>query len=226
MSCRGISGEKGAVIKVVKYECQEAECAAELPSHVNFCPFCGMQQMTMKLKQVSASADHPSAGPNLILSNVSSSVVNAAQQEKKAAIEADELISENRLEILHQHIVDETANGYCDCQTFEKLLRDGVKTIGGDKKRISGVVSLELQQLGVVNEFALLKELEELLGTITQLEKKLGKKERTDALQSVCKARFGMSKGLDLEVAEQFITNFCRNNLIKERQGLWGWKVL
>lgn len=176
MSCRGISGEKGAVIKVVKYECQEAECAAELPSHVNFCPFCGMQQMTMKLKQVSASADHPSAGPNLILSNVSSSVVNAAQQEKKAAIEADELISENRLEILHQHIVDETANGYCDCQTFEKLLRDGVKTIGGDKKRISGVVSLELQQLGVVNEFALLKELEELLGTITQLEKNWEKK--------------------------------------------------
>ncbi|APA67076.1 hypothetical protein YQ44_03690 [Janthinobacterium sp. 1_2014MBL_MicDiv] len=72
----------------------------------------------------------------------------------------------------------------------------------------------------------MLDELDALLHTFTDIEKRLDKKSRVDALQSVCKPRFGAMKGVDFEVAERFINDFCRKNSVMQRSGIWGWKIL
>jgi hypothetical protein len=72
----------------------------------------------------------------------------------------------------------------------------------------------------------LLDELGALLHAFTDLEKKLDKKSRVDALQSVCKARLGAIRGVDPEIAERYIDDFCRKNGVMQRSGMWGWKIL
>lgn len=145
---------------------------------------------------------------------------------KKTSVPVAEPVSEDGLSVFHRDIADSISNAYCDSATFAKLLRQGQNMLALEERRVNAIVSMALERLHAVNEQALLEELEALLHVFTDAEKKLDKKERIDALQSACKARPGMKKGMDAAIAERFITDFCRRNAVKERSGLWGWKVL
>ncbi|MBB5367673.1 MULTISPECIES: hypothetical protein [unclassified Janthinobacterium] len=145
---------------------------------------------------------------------------------KKLSAALAEPVSEDSLSSFHRDIADHISNAYCDGATFAKLLRRGQSMLGLDARRVHAILSMALERLHAVNEQALLDELDALLHVCTDAEKKIDKKERIDALQTVCKARPGVKKGMDPAIAERFITDFCRRNSVRERSGLWGWKVL
>ena len=109
------------------------------------------------------------------------------------------------------HIADSISNSYCDSVSFSALLRYGKSALGLDVRRVESILSVALERLNVVNEKALLDELDALLHVFTDTEKKLDKKSRVDALQSVCKPRSGAMKGVDPEIAGRYINDFVTN---------------
>lgn len=145
---------------------------------------------------------------------------------KKPPVPVAEPVSDDSLSNFHRDIADSISDAYCNSATFAKLLRQGQNMLGLDARRVHAILSMALERLHAVNEQALLDELNALLHVFTDAEKKLDKKNRIDALQSVCKVRPGTKKGMDPTIAERFITDFCRRNSVRERAGLWGWKVL
>ena len=87
------------------------------------------------------------------------------------------------------------------------------------------VINMELEVRTVVNEKLLLEELDSLLHRFTDRDKKLDKKERDDAIQYVCKPRSGYLKGLNYQVADRHITEYCRANHVKIKIGLFKWEI-
>ncbi|WP_300759195.1 hypothetical protein [Janthinobacterium sp.] len=207
----------------IEYQCQEFECLSVLPWVVKFCPFCGARQTTMTLKITVPPVlpkDEPPLKPYILDTRRPERAV------KKPSVPLAEPVSDDRLSSFHRDIADHISNAYCDSATFAKLLRHGQNMLGLDARRVHAILSMALERLHAVNEQALLDELDALLHVCTDAEKKLDKKERIDALQTVCKARPGVKKGMDPAIAERFITDFCRRNAVMERSGLWGWKFL
>jgi DNA gyrase/topoisomerase IV subunit A len=144
----------------------------------------------------------------------------------KEKVSSHPALSEDGQKKFSVHIADSISNSYCDSVTFGILLRYGKSLLGVDVRRVESILSLALQRLNVINEKELLDELGALLHAFTDLEKKLDKKSRVDALQSVCKARLGAIRGVDPEIAERYIDDFCRKNGVMQRSGMWGWKIL
>lgn len=208
----------------IEYQCQESECLSVLPWVVRFCPFCGAVQTTMTLKITA-----PPVLPPQQEQAVKPYVLDTRRPERagrKALAPVTQPVSGDSLNTFHRDIADSMSNAYCDRATFGKLLRHGQKMLALDARRVSTILSMALQDLQAVNEQALLDELDALLHVFTDADNKLDKKDRIDALQTVCKPRAGTSKGVDPAIAERFITDFCKKNSVKERSGLWGWKVL
>lgn len=214
----------------IAYQCQESTCLSTFPWAVNFCPFCGMKQAAIKVKIISPAVVAQNVDRNIPLPinekirMADLGVQNDSVPMERVLINPALLNDEQRK--FSVYIADSISNSYCDSVTFNVLLRYGKSVLGVDVRRVESILSLALQRLNVVNEKELLDDLGALLHVFTDTEKKLDKKSRVDALQSVCKPRLGVMKGVDPEIAERYINNFCRENSVMQRSGIWGWKVL
>jgi len=114
---------------------------------------------------------------------------------------------------------------YCDEKTRSNLMRQGVDDCGIPADKAAVIVDMELDSNGFVNEKKLLTELEAMLHQFTAKDKKLDPKENEDAMQYVCKARAGYSKGLKYDVAQNYITTYCRANSVKVKKGFLSWAI-
>ncbi|MFZ4856746.1 MAG: hypothetical protein ACOYL3_10145 [Desulfuromonadaceae bacterium] len=114
---------------------------------------------------------------------------------------------------------------YCDEKTWGDLLRHGVNNCGVPADKSAVVIDMELESNCFVNEKKLLAELEAMLRQFTAKDKKLDPKESEDAMQYVCKARAGYAKGLRFDVAQNYITTYCRANSVKVKKGFLSWGV-
>ena len=114
---------------------------------------------------------------------------------------------------------------YCDEKTRSDLMRQGVDDCGISADKAAVIVDMELEANGFVNEKKLLAELDAMLHQFTAKDKKLDPKENEDAMQYVCKVRSGYSKGLKYEVAQNYITTYCRANSVKLKKGFFSWAI-
>ncbi len=128
-------------------------------------------------------------------------------------------------EELRKQVAIRVFDNYCDRQTEQELLRTGIDKFGMDSQTAKIILEMELEQLGAANERRLLEELEGQLHQFADKDKKLDKKERDDAVQYVCKPRTGYSKGLNYQVADRYITEFCRANTVKVKVGMFNWVI-
>lgn len=126
---------------------------------------------------------------------------------------------------LRKRVANSAFDGYCDEKTRADLLRQATNDCGVSPDKAQVIIDMELESGGIVNEKKLLNELELMLKQFTDNDKKLDPKERNDAMQYVCKARAGYSKGLNYDVAERYIVNFCRANRVKVKVGLFKWAI-
>lgn len=122
-------------------------------------------------------------------------------------------------------VTNQIFDGYCDEKARADLLRQATNDCGIPADKAMVILDMELESKGCVNEKKLLSELEAMLRQFTDKDKKLDPKEREDAMQYVCKARSGYSKGLAYDVAERYIVNFCRANSVKVKTGLFKWAI-
>lgn len=212
----------------MEYQCQDMLCQSTFPWSVKFCPFCGIKQTNIIVRVILPPPKMEPVAPKLVDTSRPERLVapmSGESEQKKNSLSATS-VSDDQQKKFHQHVADNISNSYCDSKFFAILFAHGKQTLGLDERRVQSMLTLALERLNVVNEKALLDELDNFLHTMTGAEKKLSSKGRTDALQHVCKPRPGKAKGLDPGVAEQFITNFCRQNGVREKSGLWGWKIL
>lgn len=214
----------------IEFQCQELTCQLTFPVRVNFCPFCGTKQTAINVKIISPISGSQPVDSSLKLprqekarGDASGPVIDIFPKERtlKNPAQLDE--AQRKFSI---YIADSISNSYCDLATFSVLSRYGKSVLGLDMRRVESILSLALQRLNVVNEKVLLDDLHALLHVFTGTKKRLDKKNRIDALQSVCKPRYGAMKGVDPEVVERHINDFCRKNGVMQRSGIWGWKVL
>ncbi len=129
------------------------------------------------------------------------------------------------VEALKSQLSTKVFDSYCDEATLNSLILYGVQTCGLDMKKAEIVLAMELESKGVTNEKVLLAELEALLHQFTDADKKLDEKEKNDTIQFLCKARTGYRQGLNFDVANRFITTFCRNNRVKVKIGFFKWEI-
>jgi hypothetical protein len=129
------------------------------------------------------------------------------------------------VEALKSQLAIKVFDNYCDEATLNGLIQYGVQSCGLDQKKSEIVLSMELESRGVVNEKLLLTELEALLHRFTTADKKLDEKEKNDSIQFLCKPRAGYTQGLNFDVANRFITTFCRNNRVKVKVGFLKWEI-
>ncbi len=116
-------------------------------------------------------------------------------------------------------------DGYCDVATLNNLLLFAVQTCGLEQKKAEIILAMELENMGVANEKGLLIELDALLHRFSDKDKKLDDKEKNDTIQFLCKARTGYKNGLNFDVANHFITEFCRINSVKVKVGIFKWGI-
>jgi hypothetical protein len=116
-------------------------------------------------------------------------------------------------------------DNYCDEKTFNTLIQYGIQQCGLEQKKVEILLVMELENKGILNEKILLAELDSLLHQFTDSDKKLDEKEKNDAIQFLCKARAGYSQGLNFNIANQFITTFCRTNQVKMKVGFLKWAI-
>lgn len=126
---------------------------------------------------------------------------------------------------LRKRVAMRIFDNYCSEGTWNELIREGVESVGLDPIDAKTMINMELEALGAVNEKLLIEELNALLHRFTSKDKKLDQKERDDALQYVCKPRPGYKKGLDYQIADQYITEFCQANRVKVKVGMFKWEV-
>lgn len=127
-------------------------------------------------------------------------------------------------EMIARRFSSKHGDDYCDADTLQQFLRAG-SNAGIDSFSARNLIEMELERASIVNEQRLLEDLEEILFRLTGREKRLKTKDRQDAMQFVCKARSGFSRGLDPQVATRFVLDFCRTNLVAQKAGLFQWKV-
>lgn len=216
--------------KEIEYQCQESNCQATFHWPVSFCPFCGTKQTVVKVKIMSPQLEVKNIDGNVPFPMNDQTRIFASSERDdrrlKDLVLPDPVLLDDEQKKYSIHIADSISNSYCDSISFGALLRYGKSTLGLDIRRVESILSVALQRLNVVNEKALLDELDALLHVFTDTEKKLDKKSRIDALQSICKPRPGAMKGADPEIAEQYINDFCRKHNVMQKSGIWGWKIV
>ncbi|SDM75190.1 hypothetical protein SAMN05216517_10658 [Janthinobacterium sp. OK676] len=213
----------------IEYQCQESTCQATFHWTVSFCPFCGTKQTVVKVKIISPQLEVQNIDGNTSLPNDQIKIAAFKEQSDHVLKDlplSNHVLLDDEQKKFNIHIADSISNSYCDSVSFSSLLRYGKKALALDVRRVESILSMALQRLNVVNEKVLLDELDALLHVFTDTEKKLDKKSRGDALQSVCKPRPGAMRGVDPETAERYINDFCRKHSVMQRSGIWGWKIL
>lgn len=105
------------------------------------------------------------------------------------------------------------------------MIRQGVANLGLDVAKATIIIDMELDAMGCANESKLCEELDALLHRFTDKDKKLDPKERSDAIQIVCRPKPGASKGLAFDVAERRVIEFCRANRVKVKVGILRWDI-
>lgn len=129
------------------------------------------------------------------------------------------------VEALRAKIAQKVFDSYCETSTRSELIRYALNDLGLESSRASMAVDMELESVGCANEHKLLEELEGMLHRFTDKDKKLDQKERSDAIQMVCKARQGYAKGLSVDVAEKRVLEYCRAHQVKVKVGFLRWDV-
>jgi hypothetical protein len=128
-------------------------------------------------------------------------------------------------DIFRKHFSTKVFDDYCDDRNYADLLLFGIQSCQLDRKTTEILISMELESNGITNERALLLELNDLLHRFTDSDKKLDPKEQNDAIQFVCKTRVGFSKGLNYDVANHYILDFCRTHRVKLKVGFMKWQI-
>ncbi len=123
------------------------------------------------------------------------------------------------------HLAAELSDAYCSAGQYQALVAYAGRQWSIARTRAETLLAMWLEQHHVVNEKQLLAELDGLLHNFTQEDRKLDKKERQDALQSICAPRAGYARGLDRVEAERYLLEFCRRNNVRIRVGLFKWQV-
>lgn len=116
-------------------------------------------------------------------------------------------------------------DAYCDSALRTEMIRLGVSNHGLDLHMATMIVDMELEVTLSANEQSLIEELDGLLRRFTNVDKKLDTKERSDAIQMVCKPKTGYSKGLSFEIAQKRVVTFCRANGVKVKVGFLRWDI-
>jgi hypothetical protein len=116
-------------------------------------------------------------------------------------------------------------DGYCSEANYKVLVQHGVSDFEIDLIAAQITLDLELERLLVTNEKKLLMDLYETLQRFTSIDKKLDKKEEADAIQMVCKAAVGYRYGLNHNLAQNVVNDFCRENGVKKKKGLFSWAI-
>ncbi len=129
------------------------------------------------------------------------------------------------VESLRIKIASRVFDSYCDSVLRTDLIRYGVSDLGIDPSKAAIVTDMELEAMGCANEAKLCEELDGLLRRFTDHDKKLDAKERSDAIQMVCRAKPGYLKGLAFDVAERRVVEFCRANRVRVKVGMFRWDV-
>lgn len=129
------------------------------------------------------------------------------------------------LEGFRSSLANRVFDGYCPASQFQALLAEATSAFGLDKSLAAATLAIELERMGVANEPLLLREMEAMLRQFTDKDKKLDAKERVDLVQLFCKPKAGYSKGLSINIAQEFIVDFCRQNRVKIKVGLLKWAV-
>lgn len=124
-------------------------------------------------------------------------------------------------EIIKSRIFDE----YCSISDRTELISIVASEFKMDGAKAAVLVDIEIEILKYVNEFLLCEELKSLMHRFTDNDKKLDNKERSDAIQIVCRSRVGFTKGLSYDVAERVIIDFCRQHGVKVKAGLFRWAI-
>ena len=129
------------------------------------------------------------------------------------------------VELLKNQVGFKVFDGYCDQNTFNSLIQYGVQSCGLSDKKCEVILGVEFENKNIVNEKFLLIELDSLLHQFTDSDKKLDQKEKNDAIQFLCKARLGYTHGLNYDVANRFIIDFCRKHRVKVKSGFLKWEI-
>lgn len=116
-------------------------------------------------------------------------------------------------------------DGYCEAALRTELVRLAVTDLGLVPAKAALLTDMALEAEACANEYRLCEELTGLLRRFTDKDKKLDPKERSDAIQMVCKPRSGYAKGLALNVAEALVTDFCRAHGVRQKVGMFLWAI-
>lgn len=103
----------------------------------------------------------------------------------------------------------------------EKRIKEEAASRGLRIGDVDLTVQTELAKSGSVSERLLLDELERLLHQFTDDDKYLDRKEERDAFDQVVKPASGKRKGLEPQIAEDYVASFCRVHGVR-RQGASG----
>lgn len=126
---------------------------------------------------------------------------------------------------LREAVASRVFDGYCDTALRNEIIRHGSANLGLDLHQATMIVDMELDVTQNANEQRLIDELDSLLRRFTDRDKKLDAKERSDAVQMVCKPKANFAKGLLYKVAEDHIEVFCRTNRVKVKVGIFRWEI-
>lgn len=124
-----------------------------------------------------------------------------------------------------RNVIQNRTDGYCSEANYRVLVEHGISAFGLEPMTAQITLELELERLFVTNEKKLITELTEALLRFTVSDKKLDKKEEADAVQMVCKAAPGYRYGLNHDLAQSAVNDFCRANGVKKKTGLFSWAI-
>ncbi|MEF8729483.1 MAG: hypothetical protein V5B34_14925 [Accumulibacter sp.] len=126
---------------------------------------------------------------------------------------------------LRDRIAARVFDSYCDSALRSELIRQGTADLGLDPAKAALLTDMTLEGLLCANEQKLCDELTGVLRQFTDRDKKLDPKERSDAIQMVCKPKPGYAKGLALHVADALVVDFCRAHGVRVKVGLLRWAI-
>lgn len=198
--------------------CDNQECTAALPRlALAFCPFCGSAQTRRAEEAEAAGAAAASAAAPAPATPATAQPAPAAAMHPGGDLDA--------ARAFEAHLAAELGDAYCSAGQFGALVAYAGRQWSMPRARAETLLAMWLEQHHAVNEKQLLAELDGLLHAFTHDDRKLDKKERQDALQSICTPRPGYARGLDSVEAERYLIEFCRINSVRVRVGLFKWQV-
>lgn len=114
---------------------------------------------------------------------------------------------------------------YCDSNLRNEFIDYAVNSLGMQNATAVLAVDMEVESAGFTNEARLIEELTSMLLRFTDKDKKLDVKEKSDAIQMVCRPRTGYQHGLKVDIAEKRVIDFCRAHQVKVKVGMFRWDI-